>query len=195
MSKVNSLEETFHGCTNLTSLDLTGWGEGDNLANVTNMTKTFRGLENLPKITIGSDEVWDLKNVTIMRTTFENCKKINMDFGFIHLSNKLTFISWTFKNCSNITTLDLSNGDTTSVTTNMEDTFDGCSKLKTIYVSDKFVITQKKSMFPGCTSLVGGKGTSYSDILNANDVNEAKNSKYAKIDGGADDPGYFTLKE
>ncbi|MBO4775885.1 MAG: BspA family leucine-rich repeat surface protein [Lachnospiraceae bacterium] len=195
LKDVTSLEETFHGCKNLTKLDLTGWGDGENLAKVSVMTKTFRGLENLPKITIGNDEIWDLKNVTIMRTTFENCHQIDQDFGFIHLSNKLTFISWTFKNCGNITTLDLSNWDTTSVVGDMQETFDGCSKLKTIYVSDKFVITQKKSMFPGCTSLEGGSGTKYSDKLSANGVDDAKSSKYAKIDGGPDDPGYFTLKE
>ena len=195
ISKVTTLEDTFHGCTNLKSLDLTGWGEGDNLSSVTNMTKTFRGLQYLPKITIGSGEVWDLKNVTIMRTTFENCEAINQDFGFIHLSNKHTFISWTFKNCKNITTLDLSNWDTTSVAGDMQDTFDGCAKLTTIYVSDKFVITQKKSMFAGCNSLVGGSGTKYADILSATNADNAKNSKYAKIDGGESDPGYFTLKQ
>ena len=189
ISKVTTLEDTFHGCTNLRTLDLTGWGEGDNLSSVTNMTKTFRGLQYLTKITMGSDEIWDLKNVTIMRTTFENCESINQDFGFIHLSNKLTFISWTFKNCKNITTLDLSNWDTTSVSGDMQDTFDGCAKLTTIYVSDKFVITQRKRMFPGCSSLVGGSGTRFADM------SDADNSKYAKIDGGESNPGYFTLKQ
>ena len=39
-------------------------------------------------------------------------------------------------------------------------------------------------MFYGCTSLVGGAGTTYS----ANHVG----ATYAHIDGGTSNPGYFT---
>ncbi len=41
-------------------------------------------------------------------------------------------------------------------------------------------------MFYGCTSLVGGQGTTYE----ANHIDKA----YAHIDGGPSDPGYFTDK-
>ena len=41
-------------------------------------------------------------------------------------------------------------------------------------------------MFQNCTSLVGGKGTTY----NANHVDKA----YAHIDGGTSNPGYFSEK-
>ena len=41
-------------------------------------------------------------------------------------------------------------------------------------------------MFSGCTSLVGGKGTVY---------NESHHDQaYAHVDGGAENPGYFTAK-
>jgi hypothetical protein len=40
-------------------------------------------------------------------------------------------------------------------------------------------------MFSGCTSLVGGAGTSFNS--------SAVNHYYAHVDGGADNPGYFTL--
>ena len=41
-------------------------------------------------------------------------------------------------------------------------------------------------MFKNCTSLVGGKGTTY----DANHVDK----EYAHIDGGSSNPGYFTAK-
>ena len=42
-------------------------------------------------------------------------------------------------------------------------------------------------MFRDCYNLVGGEGTVY-DWFNF------QNTAYAKIDGGIDDPGYFTRK-
>jgi hypothetical protein len=43
-----------------------------------------------------------------------------------------------------------------------------------------------KGVFQGCTALVGGKGTAY----DANHVDY----EYARIDGGEEQPGYFTYK-
>lgn len=64
----------------------------------------------------------------------------------------------------------------------------GCASLKTIYASGPFVIadtTDASHMFEGCTSLVGGNGTTY-------DSNHIS-GEYARIDApGA--PGYFTSK-
>ena len=103
-----------------------------------------------------------------------------------------------YRNCKNITTLDLSNWDTTSVTSNsnMQQIFYGCGNLETIYVSDKFVITPYYyEVFNGCEKLVGGSGTKYIDIKNARGEGEAKKSTYARVDGGESTPGYFTLKQ
>ena len=41
-------------------------------------------------------------------------------------------------------------------------------------------------MFEGCTSLVGGAGTTYDE--------ENVGYEYAHIDGGVSNPGYFKLK-
>ena len=74
----------------------------------------------------------------------------------------------------------------------MEKMFAECTKLKTIYVSDKWSINRvdigrDAEMFLGCTNLIGGEGTIYNpDIINKN---------YARIDGGKDIPGYFTKKK
>ena len=89
---------------------------------------------------------------------------------------------------SNFASLDLSSFDTSKVTA-MHRMFSGLENLKIIYVSDKFKIdnvTSSYDMFYNCTSLVGGAGTTY----DANHIDK----EYARIDGGKDSPGYFTLK-
>jgi hypothetical protein len=66
--------------------------------------------------------------------------------------------------------------------------FDHCANLQTIYVGDGWntaAVTISQDMFKDCTSLVGGKGTTYS---NSNPTDKA----YAHIDGGPSNPGYFT---
>ena len=67
--------------------------------------------------------------------------------------------------------------------------FYGCSDLVSIYVSSGWstaAVLSSTNMFNGCTSLVGGQGTTY----DANHINQT----YAHIDGGTSNPGYFTAK-
>ena len=67
--------------------------------------------------------------------------------------------------------------------------FEGCTNLRTIYVGSGWstaIVTYTDDMFLDCTSLVGGQGTAY----DANHVDAA----YAHIDGGTNNPGYFTDK-
>ena len=67
--------------------------------------------------------------------------------------------------------------------------FYNCPELKTIYVSNDWTVdnvTASEAMFFGCTKLVGGQGTTYNEDLTS--------KKYARIDGGKSNPGYFTLK-
>ena len=88
---------------------------------------------------------------------------------------------------SSATSLDLSSFDTSKVT-DMSYMF-AQSKLKSIYVSDKFITDNvgiSNDMFLDSTNLVGGAGTVF-------DSNK-KGKEYARIDGGTSSPGYFTLK-
>ena len=92
-----------------------------------------------------------------------------------------------FYKCSSLTSLDVSNFDTSNVT-DMDSMFYGCSKLKTIYASNKFNTSQVSDsnyMFSYCTSLVGGNGTTYNSSYN--------DKTYARIDSSST-PGYFTSK-
>lgn len=62
-----------------------------------------------------------------------------------------------------------------------------CNNLRTIYVGDGWsteAVTQSTNMFSNCTSLKGGKGTTYND-------SNPKDKSYAHIDGEGG-PGYFT---
>ena len=61
--------------------------------------------------------------------------------------------------------------------------FDGCAALATITASDWSATVTSGNMFNGCTSLVGGNGTTYDA--------DHTDAAYAHIDT-ADNPGYFT---
>ena len=83
-----------------------------------------------------------------------------------------------FYGCQNLSSLDLSKFDTQN-TTYMYKMFYGCSGLKTIYVSDKFVITKEKdgsNMFSGCTNLKG-----FIDYISNSDKD---NNEYANYKTG-----------
>ena len=97
-------------------------------------------------------------------------------------------MGWMFDGCEMLTSLDLSSFNTSKVT-NMYNMFYRCSNLRTIYVGDGWstaAVEYSNNMFYGCTSLVGGQGTTY----DANYIDKT----YAHIDGGTSNPGYFTDK-
>ena len=94
-----------------------------------------------------------------------------------------------FYGCTGLTSLDLSSFNTSNVT-KMRYMFGDCSGLTTIIVGDGWstaAVTESINMFSGCTSLVGGQGTTYND-------SNPKDKTYAHIDGGPSNPGYFTDK-
>ena len=102
-------------------------------------------------------------------------------------TSKVTHMYSMFNGCKNLESLDLSNFDTQKVK-EMGRMFADCSKLTTIYVSDKWSVENLQAsanMFYGCTSLVGGAGTTYDA--------EHTDGAYAHIDGGTSNPGYLTL--
>ena len=93
-----------------------------------------------------------------------------------------------FYGCRILNTLDLSSFNTPQVT-DMRGMFGSCINLNTIIVGSSWTtsaVTESTDMFNSCTSIVGGAGTTY----DANHVD----ATYARIDGGASKPGYFTVK-
>lgn len=99
----------------------------------------------------------------------------------------VVYASFMFKSIK-ASELDVSSFNTSKVT-NTKLMFASMYNLLTIYSSDKFVIdniTDSYNMFNASAKLVGGAGTKY----NGSYVDKT----YARVDGGTNSPGYFTLK-
>ena len=169
----------FYQCSNLTSLNVSGF----NTANVTDMRSMFSGCSSLTSLHVSS---FNTANVTKMSKMFMGCSGLNdIDLNAFNTAN-VTEMDLMFYGCSGFTSLDLSSFNTENVES-LYDMFWECSELKTIYVSDTWKMADDVNgtlMFHKCTSLVGGKGTTY-------DANHL-NATYAHIDGGAENPGYLT---
>ncbi len=208
---VASMRTMFYNCTGLTSLDLSNF----NTQNVTNMHGMFMGCTSLTDLDVSNfntSSVTDMSNMfQAVRLTaldlshFDTHNVTNMIQMFYHCDNltdvdvssfntqSVTTLSYLFGACPSLTTLDLSSFNTATVT-NMSYMFVNCSNLKTIYVGDGWstegltAANSSTNMFAACTSIVGGKGTTY-------DANHW-DKEYARIDGGpeSETPGYLTEK-
>ena len=148
----------------------------------------FFGLSNLQSITgleyLNTCEVTDMAwmffyctNLTSLDLSHFNTSKVNSMYNMLGY-------------CQSLTSLDLSSFNTSQVIS-MSSMFDHCANLRTIYVGDGWntaAVTISQDMFNNCTSLVGGQGTAYNE-------SNPMDKTYAHIDGGPDNPGYFTLND
>ena len=184
--KVVHMSRMFQGCQELTTLNVSGFDTSAALY----MQGMFSGCSKLTTLNVSG---FDTSKVTNMSTMFSGCSALeSLDVTGFDTSNVTGSMAGMFAGCSGLTSLDVTGFDTSKVT-NMQYIFWGCSSLKTIYASDTFVTTNVninyytgQNCFSGCTSLVGGSGTTY-------DENKI-HATYARIDGGTDAPGYFTVK-
>ena len=121
-----------------------------------------------------------------MYEMFGNCSSLtSLNLSSFDTSG-VTTMYYMFYNCSSLTSLDLSSFDTSKVTS-FYYMFSNCSKLRTISASIRFATgSSSSSMFSNCTALAGGAGTTFDSAHTSAD--------YARIDGGAAAPGYFTAK-
>ena len=166
----------FYGCK-FKSLDLSFF----NTEKVTSMSCMFKHSSLLNTIDLSS---FDTKNVTDMAGMFEGCSSLTN----INLSNfntaSVTNLRCMFHTCSSLISLDLSSFDTKNVK-NLDYMFQYDGSLQTIYVGDGWNAENGgTSMFHECANLYGGKGTAYNY--------DHTNAAYAHIDGGEENPGYFT---
>ena len=178
---VTDMSNMFSGCSGLTSLDVSGFKTD----NVKNMYDMFEGCSGLTSLDVSG---FNTGNVERMASMFYGCSGLtSLDVSGFKTDN-VTTMSGVFRGCSGLTSLDLSGFKTDNVT-NMTTMFEGCSGLTTIYAGDGWSTAKvriSKNMFAGCTSLVGGAGTPF-------DADHTDHT-YAHIDGGSDNPGYFTAK-
>ena len=139
--------------------------------------ESFTGMSNL-----------NTSEVTNMDFMFcSSIKLTNLDLSSFNTA-KVTDMRYMFQNCHSLISIDLSSFNTSQVI-GMYYMFGGSNNLRTIYVGNGWstaAVEYSNNMFYGCTSLVGGQGTTY----DASYVDAA----YAHIDGGPSNPGYFTEK-
>ena len=125
---------------------------------------------------------FDTSDVRYMSDMFYGCSGLaSLDLSNFDTSNVVAFSNM-FYGCSGLTSLNLSNFDMSAATWTRR-MFHGCTALTTIYAGDWGANYDGVGMFYGCTSLVGGNGTTY----NASHTD----GEYARIDR-VGTPGYFT---
>ena len=153
-----------------------------NTSEVTSMTSMFQGCP-LTNIDLTG---FNTSKVTCMLAMFSGCTALtSLDLSSFNTQN-VTDMRGMFNRCDALTSLDLLSFNTSNVT-NMSQMFYRCKTLTTIYVGEGWsteAVTDSEDMFFGCSSLVGGKGTTY--------FSSHSNASYAHIDGGTSNPGYFT---
>lgn len=177
-ANVTDMENMFWGCRKLKTLDTGGF----DTKNVTNMGWMFCACNSLKNVNVSK---FNTENVTDMQGMFAECYSLeSLDVsGFVtdKVTNMYGMFGWTI-----LRSLDLSSFNTSNVE-NMADMFCWDDWLETIYVSDKWntnSVENGAGMFHECIKLKGGNGTVYDA--------DHTGVEYARIDGGADAPGYFT---
>lgn len=182
---VENMNMMFHLSDAIKSLDLSNF----DTSKLTSIVQMFDGCYQLSELNISSFNTANVKNMDRM---FENCRSLkkldlrNFDTGQVESMIDM------FSFCSALEELDLSSFNTEKLQ-HIHMIFYNCRNLKTIYVSKfwntKYMteLTNNSFAFKDCYSLVGGAGTTYDS--------DHTDYTYAHIDGGLDNPGYFTYKQ
>ena len=183
-SSVEDMSWMFAGMKSLSNLNLQSFIT-NNVVSMRGMFFFLRGLESLDVST------FDTKNVEDMSYMFgymDNLTQLNVsNFNTSNVTN----MSYMFADMKELTSLDLSNFDTSNVT-NMSYMFYVDSNLGKIYSNNDWstsslnsISNDSSKMFYGCTHLSGSSTSFNSSHVDAT---------YAKVDRGASNPGYFTVK-
>ena len=192
-SNVTNMEWMFGNCANLEKLDLRSF----NTSKVINMSLMFNncGAKTIDVSTFNTSNVESMycmfqltkvKQIDLSSFKTPNLKSMagmfawssfeSLDLSSFDTSN-VTNMRETFLNCGKLGTLDLSSFDTTdmtrlvdengNVTEGMDGILNGTSKLKSIQISDKFVIPDgSENVFNNCNSLTAIITTSPTPVAN-----------------------------
>lgn len=172
--KVKDMSNMFYNCGSLKSLDISNF----NTSEVTNMRNMFYHCIGLTSLDLSH---FNTSKVSIMISMFQLCSNLLS----VNLSGwdtrNVGSMDHMFEKCISLKTLDLSGFDTREKTCAMDDMFNTCKELTTIFVSDKFAVgtrgTGDGTMFLECKKLKGA---------NAFDKNKTG------IDNANYKTGYFT---
>ena len=172
--KVKDMSNMFYNCGSLKSLDISNF----NTSEVTDMRSMFYHCIGLTSLDLSH---FNTSKVSIMISMFQLCSNLLS----VNLSGwdtrNVGSMDHMFEKCISLKTLDLSGFDTREKTCAMDDMFNTCKELTTIFVSDKFAVgtrgTGDGTMFLECKKLKG-----------ANDFDKNKTG----IDNANYKTGYFT---
>ena len=202
--------------TNLVEIDF----RGCDFSNIKEMRGMFANSKNLKKVNMSN---LDLRNVYSMEHMFLNCDELeDVNFSGCQTGN-INSMGLMFKWCRKIEIIDLSSLDLSKVyfgsknfssgdsvfhnvhgqsdgkayrSLGMSSMFEGCTELKTIYVSnepnaDKLIGIGSGSTFSGCDKLVGGNGSTLAKLKEKYD--NYLDCSFAVIDNELHE-GLFTKK-
>ena len=151
--KVTTMVQMFYGCTKLHDLNISSF----NTENVTSMNQMFGGCSSLDSLDLSH---FNAKGVLYhgLYAMFSGCSSLKfLDVSNFPADKPRMQLDAMFKGCSSLQMLDLSSFNT-GMANSATDMFDGCSALKTIYVSDHFEIpygVKSSNMFRDCHLLKG----------------------------------------
>ena len=151
--KVTTMAQMFYGCTKLHDLNIDNF----NTENVSYMNGMFDGCSNLDSLDLSH---FNAKGVLYhgLYAMFSGCSSLKfLDVSNFPADKPRMQLDAMFKGCSSLQMLDLSSFNT-GMANSATDMFDGCSALKTIYVSDHFEIpygVKSSNMFRDCHLLKG----------------------------------------
>lgn len=150
---VTTMAQMFYGCTKLHNLNIDNF----NTENVTSMNQMFGGCSSLDSLDLSH---FNAKGVLYhgLYAMFSGCSSLKfLDVSNFPADKPRMQLDAMFKGCSSLQMLDLSSFNT-GMANSATDMFDGCSALKTIYVSDHFEIpygVKSSNMFRDCHLLKG----------------------------------------
>lgn len=151
--KVTTMAQMFYGCTKLHDLNISSF----NTENVTSMNQMFGGCSSLDSLDLSHFNAEGV-NYHGLYAMFSGCSSLKfLDVSNFPADKPRMQLDAMFKGCSSLQMLDLSSFNT-GMANSATDMFDGCSALKTIYVSDHFEIpygVKSSNMFRDCHLLKG----------------------------------------
>jgi surface protein len=151
-SKVTSMYAMFYNCNSLTILDLNNF----NTSNVINMYDMFNGCSSLTSLDLSTFVTSKVTNMGEMFAYCEALKNITFpqNFGLPTAEGSTSNMENMFQGCSSLTSLNLSNLNTSKVT-NIGCMFNNCSELTSLDLSkfDTSKVTDMHSVFEGCSKL------------------------------------------
>ena len=199
-SQVTDMHNMFYNCYHLQTTDFSGF-DTRKVKDMSNMFYNCGSLKSLDISNFNTSEVTDMRNMfyhciglTSLDLSHLNTSKVSIMISMFQLCSNLLSVNlsgWDtrnvgsmdhmFEKCISLKTLDLSGFDTREKTCAMDDMFNTCKELTTIFVSDKFAVgtrgTGDGTMFLECKKLKGA---------NAFDKNKTG------IDNANYKTGYFT---